>query len=271
MIIGSNCIKYHFSDFPREPKDVDIVVLNSKEQSVLKSAYSNSNIKTEILLNPVLINWFKNKRCVPHICYINELYTLKISHCFWDLKNNSWDKHIWDIQWLKEKGCKFIPELFYQLYDYWQTIHGKNKRSNLELSSKDFFTNAVNYPVDHDFLHELLITHPYFNNQEKPTYPKILKDGAEVDVCMDKFKNLTELEKFNVVFEEVGIMMLENRYPKEMYWKKKYEKMLKKFVLNHCKIEEAIWIIQNHKKLITEIPFDFCKFLKIKENELQIN
>ena len=261
MIIGSTAIKYHFPDFPREPKDIDII--NNMYVKECKS-----NLKVEWLDNPVLQNWFTKP---IEFCTPNELYTLKISHSLWRLDNGSWEKHMYDVQWLKEKGCKFIPELFYQLYDYWQTIHGKNKRSNLELSSKDFFTNAVNYPVDHDFLHELLITHPYFNNQEKPTYTKILKDGAEVDVCMDKFKNLTELEKFNVVFEEVGIMMLENRYPKEMYWKKKYEKMLKKFVLNHCKIEVAVWIIQNHKKLITEIPFDFCKFLKIKENELQIN
>ena len=248
MVIGSNAIRYWYPDFPREPKDVDII------KNMYIKEYK-SDLKVEWLENPVLQNWFTKP---IDICTPNELYTLKISHIFWKLENNSWDKHMWDIQWLKEKGCKLIPELFEQLYQYWNKVHGKNKRSNLEMSGEDFFNNAIKFPIEHDLLHELLIRYEYFENQEKPTYNKILI--GEVDVCMDKFQKLTEKEKFNIVFEEICCMAIE-RYPKNMYYKAQYEKMLKKFIINHCKIEEAIWIVENHKKLLTNIPFNFVEFL----------
>lgn len=255
MIIGSKAILYHFPDFPRKPKDVDIIKNMYIEEHM-------SDLRVEWLENTVLQNWFTKP---IEVCTPNELYTLKISHCFWDLENGSWNKHIWDIQWLKEKGCKFIPELFYQLYNYWETIHGKNKRSNLNMSAEKFFDNVVNYPVEHDYLHELLVKHVYFEGNE-PTYKKILKNGADVDVSEEKFNKLTEKEKFNLVIEEIMVMALE-RYG-NMYYKKAFRKMLKKFILSHCPIWEGIWIIQNHKQLITNIPFNFLEHLtiKIKEN-----
>ena len=254
IIIGSEAIKYWFSNFPRLPKDLDVIVENKEEKLELTGNYS----KIEKLLNPVLLKWHNssNKYLKP-----DYLYTLKISHCFWNLENRSWSKHIWDVQWLKEKGCKFIPELFYELFAYWEIIHGKRKTSNLEMSAKDFFNNAIDYPIPHDDIHELLIQHSYFEGQTEPTYKKILKQGQEVDVCMKKFEELTEKEKLNVVFEEVSVMA-EERFPKNIYFKAKYEKMLKKFITSHCKVEEGIWIIMNHKKLLTEIPFDFSRYLQ---------
>lgn len=133
------------------------------------------------------------------------------------------------------------------------------------MSAKDFFNNVVSYDINHDNLHEILVQHPYFYSKI-PTYKKILKDNAEVDVCMNKFLELSEIDKFNVVFEEVAVMSIENRFPKNMFWKVKYKKMLKNFILNYCKIEEGIWIIQNHKNLLCNIPFNYQEFLN---NELQ--
>lgn len=262
IIIGSSAIKYWFNDFKREPKDLDYAV---DEMHILKNS---KNI--EYLYNPVL---FKPEYQIYHkdgYLVQSALYTLKISHVFWDLENNSWDKHIWDIQFLKEKGCKIILPLFYKLYDYWNEVHGKNKRSVLNMSAEKFFDNVVGFPVEHDYLHTLLIQHPYFKGQELPTYTKILKDGAEVDVSEEKFNLLTEQEKFNLVFEEVAVMGIE-RYG-EMYYKKGYNRMLKKFILNHAPVWEAIWIVMNHKEL-SNCPFDFLTFLnnKIKQNESTVN
>lgn len=269
MIIGSSAIKYWFPDFPREPKDYDIVAFDKYDkQDLIRIHKGTPNLKLEVLENPILLNWFKNvKGFIPQYCWKDELYTLKISHCFWELENGSWRKHIWDVQWLKEKGCKFIPELFYQLFNYWETIHGKRKASNLNMSAEEFFDNVVGFPVEHDFLHTLLVQHDYFGNQNLPMYVKVLKDGEEVNVSEEKFNSLTEKEKFNLVFEEVAVMSLE-RYG-NMYYKKAYDRMLKKFILNHCPIWEGIWIIQNHKELLNNIPFNFIHFLniKIKQNE----
>ncbi len=258
MIIGSKAIKYYFSDFPREPKDLDVI-----KGMPARTIDNNNNLRIEYLDNPVLAKYYFNKYGVNSPIYIckNELYTLKISHSLWSLDNGSWEKHLWDIQFMKEKGCLFIPKLFYDLYTYWETIHGKRKSSNLNMSSKDFFNNVINYPVEHDYLHELLITHPYFEGQELPTYKKVLKDGAEVDVSEEKFNTLSYREKYNLAMEEVMIMALE-RYG-DMYYKRAYGRMLKKFILYHAPVWEAVWIIQNHKALLN-CPFDYLTFLNNK-------
>lgn len=261
MIIGSTAIKYHFPNFPREPKDIDFIN-GSKIND-----YFPKEMRREYLENPVLLQYCKNDDFLD----INSLYTLKISHCLWDVEGVNWMKHMWDVQWLKEKGCVFIPELFNELYKYWETIHGKRKTSNLAMSAEEFFDNIVGFPVEHDYLHSLLVQHEYFGNQNLPMYTKVLKDGAEVDVSEEKFNLLTEKEKFNLVFEEVAVMQLE-RYG-NMYYKKGYNRMLKKFILHHAPLWESIWIIQNHKKLLQNIPFNHLEFLnqKIKQNELQIS
>ncbi len=167
ILIGSFAIKYWFPDFPRDPKDKDFAV----------DKVMSSNRETEYLYNPVICNWVKDDIC----CSPDELYTLKVSHLFWDI---NWEKHMWDVQWLKEKGCKLILPLFYELYEFWNKYHGKNKRSRLDMSSEQFFDNAITCPYSHDWLHILL------NNP--PTYTKVLKDGAEVNVSEEKFNLLSK-------------------------------------------------------------------------------
>lgn len=263
MVIGSVAMRYHFSDFSREPKDLDIV------KGLPLRVAQTGDLRFEYLDNPVLVKYYSSlcSSDIPTFIGKDELYTLKVSHSLWNLDNGSWERHLWDIQFMKTKGCKIIPKLFYDLYAYWETIHGKRKTSNLKMSAEDFFDNAIKYDIPHDDIHELLIKHPYFEGQSEPTYKKILKDGAEVDVSEEKFNLLIYKEKFNLVFEEVGTMMLENRYPKDMYWKRKYSRMLKKFILYHAPIWEAIWIIQNHKELLTNIPFNTEEFIDNLKNK----
>lgn len=248
MIIGSTAIKYWYPDFPREPKDIDIVKGSNFTD------YFPLGRKREYLENPVLLKHCKDNDCL----YPDELYTLKISHSFWSLENNSWDKHMWDIQFLKDKGCKLIPELFDELYQYWNTVHGVNKRSKLDMSAEEFFDNVVNYPVGHDELHKRLVQHEWFDTKE-PMYFKVLKDGCEVDVDSTKWDNLTEHEKFRLVFEEVAVMAVE-RY-NHLYYKAAYNRMLKKFIISHAPLWEAVYIIENHRMFCTNIPFNYLKYL----------
>ncbi len=251
MIIGSKSIKKNFPDFPREPKDIDII---GEDNGI------EYDVRVEYLKNPVLTDYVLNKYgYIPEFCPINELYTLKISHSLWSLDNGSWEKHIWDIQWLKEKGCFLIKDLFELLYQYWSEVHGVRKSSKLDMSASEFFDNFVGYPVEHDYLHELLIKNDFFNGQESPMYKKVLKDGAEVDVCENKFNSLSFNEKYNLVIEEVMVMAIE-RYG-DIYYKSAFNRMLKKFILNHAPIWESIWIIENHKYILTNIPFNFIDFL----------
>jgi hypothetical protein len=252
MIIGSQAIQHHLGNkFWREPKDLDIIGTTTLQQEK----------KVEILPNPVLERYYNYS--MPEYIGLDELYTLKCSHSFWELKNKSWAKHLYDIQMLQEgTDCKLIPDLFWDLYKYWLSLHGPHKKSNLDMSAEEFFDNALNTGFDHDTAHTWLIEHEHFKGQQKPTYTQVLKDGAEVDVCMDKFNALSDQQKFNVVFEEVALMAFE-RWPKA-YYKASYETMLRKFICEHCYPEEGLWIIQNHKNLLCNIPFDFNKFLTKK-------
>lgn len=254
ILIGSSAIKHYFPDFPREPKDKDYIIFEYQKFDIVPQLH---NQKIEYFKNKVISDLYTDIR-KEQVIDINHLYTLKISHSFWDLPNGSWEKHLWDIQWLKEKGCVFDVNLFYKLYTHWETVHGKVKRSNLDMSADKFFDNAITCPIEHDTLHAYLIEHFYFN-QDKPTYTKMLADNAEVLTDENKFNQLTEQEKLNVSMEEVMVMAYE-RYS-NLYYKHAFNKMLKKFILQHAPIWQALHIIQNHKQLLTNIPFNYIEHL----------
>jgi hypothetical protein len=159
---------------------------------------------------------------------------------------------MFDVQFLNKKGCKLNMDLFNDLYKFWNTIHGKDKRSNLDMTANEFFDNAVKCSYSHDWLHTLI--------QNPPTYTKILK--GEVDVDEEKFNNLSFEDKCNLVREEVYIMAFE-RF-KNLDYRIAYSKMLKKFIMNHAPIWEAIFIIENY----VELHKSKINFLKHLENEI---
>jgi hypothetical protein len=239
ILIGSKAIKQWFPEFPREPKDVDYAV-NHRIQSSEKGV--------EYLYNPVLFKWGCSDILTP-----DEIYTLKLSHLFWDL---NWEKHMWDVQFLKKQGCRVIQPLFYALYDFWPEIHGKNKRSNLKMTSEKFFDNALQCKYDHDWLHTLL--------NPVPTFNKVLKEGEEVEVSGGKFNWLSWEEKANLVREEVYVMAYE-RWPNMLYLKA-YSIMLKKFIISHAPVWEALWIVENYIPL-HKAKFNFIEHLNEKINE----
>lgn len=237
IIIGSTAIKYWFPDFKREPKDTDIV---TNEDSWIKDYFQENGRKVELLENPILLKYHRdfNVYLSP-----NMLYTLKVSHLFWDI---NWDKHLWDATFLKSKGCKLQLDLFYELYDYWNEYHGKNKRSDLKMSAEDFFDNAIKCPYEHDDLHTLI--------KNPPTFTKILV--GEVEVSEHKFDQLSFEEKCDLVTEEVMIMAYE-RYT-HLDYRIAYGRMLKKFLLNHAPLWEAIFIIESYP-LLLKPKFNYIK------------
>lgn len=219
MVIGSTAIKYHFPDFPREPKDLDLIGFGKNKNGI------------EFHRNPVL----ESKMPGFSVCPANDLYTLKVSHCFWDIK---WEKHMFDIQFMKAKGCELNPYLFNELYAYWCSVHELPTRSKLNMSAKDFFDNALS-KYDHDFLHALI--------SPTPMYKSVLREGAEVEVSDGKFKALTHNQKLELVREEIYVMAYERMGDRS--YRSAYAWMLKKFIIHHAPIWEAVWIIQNYKEL----------------------
>lgn len=246
ILIGSRAIKHWFPDFPREPRDWDYIV---GEMPAMRQK------NTEYHLNPFLDVWG------GPVLSADVLYTLKISHLFWDIK---WKKHMFDIQFLRQKGCKLMPALFRVLYNHWQTVHGENYRSNLELDAKDFFNNALK-KYDHDYLHTLI--------NPEPMYKKVLKKGAEVAVDEKKFQALSHADKLALVREEIYVMAYERLAGRE--YRIAYSWMLKKFIISHAPIYEALFIIENFIELCRpiinykkQIDYELQKVNQVAESAL---
>jgi hypothetical protein len=125
------------------------------------------------------------------------------------------------------------------------------------MSSEDFFNNALKCEYNHDYLHTFL--------KNPPTYTKVLKDGAEVDVSETKFNNLSFEEKCDLVKEEVMVMAFE-RYSK-FYYRNAYAKMMKKFIISHAPMWEAIFIIENYMS-VYKPDYNFLK--KIENSILEL-
>lgn len=135
---------------------------------------------------------------------LDELYTIKISHIFWELKNGSWNKHQYYLIRMQQAGARFLPDLYDILYPIWEDLHGK-KRVNLNAEPEDFFNKNVARIYDHDSIHKAVA---YY---DRPLYTAILKDGAGVMVDRDKFLNLSATDQLRVAREEVYVTALERQ------------------------------------------------------------
>jgi len=233
VIIGSTAIKYYFPDFNRCSKDIDYAVA-----SVDNLPQSR---EIEYLLNPVILKYQDEGYLSPNL-----LVTLKASHLFWDI---NWSKHIFDLQFLLEKGCVIDITIMRELRAFWETILPQVRRSNLALNKEEFFTNAINYDEhEHDILHTYLHT--------IPAYTLVLADGKEVELDESKFHALSNKDKDRVVCEEVMVMAYE-RY-KNMHHQPAFSKMLKKCIMSHFPEYIALYAIENHKRL-HKAPFNFIE------------
>lgn len=267
---GSIAMKRLLPDLDlRDPKDMDF--FTDDVEAAKKEIFSHDNqsgLKIEVLYCPIICDLHPEGDNVYNnaIVTLNELITVKASHIFFHPEQ--YQKTMYDIQLLKNNGAVIDVPLFYKLYDFWKEYLPSVRRSNLNMSAEDFFNNALKTEVDHDFLHELLIQHPVFEGQTAPTYTKILKDGAEVEVDEDKFNLLFPMEKYCLVLEEVMAMAYE-RF-QGMNYRQAFKLMLDKFVMSHAPIWEALYIINNYERF-NKPPFDFLEFLKEQTKQIVNN
>ncbi len=179
-LFGSHLIKKYYSDF-REPKDIDWV---TNDKSKMKQSSIGSEEYYYIPFSP-------DREMTP-----NEIYTVKFSHAIYDIH---WKKTMSDIRFLQIKGCKVIPEFLNQLREHWVIVYGEQKRTDFEVESGDFFDDRVKRKINHDELHEML--------NSLPTYKKMIADGVTPDI--DKFLNLLEDDRKEVLFEESFVIAIE--------------------------------------------------------------
>jgi hypothetical protein len=166
---------------------------------MVSSTSPRENTIGDVFSHPLLDDWIGDGK---RVATVDELYTLKVSHIYWELKNGSWDKHVFDMRYLKRHGASVIPDLHKTLYAVWTEIHGP-KKSTLAMEKEDFFKDAVKRIYDHDSIHDSVAF------GEAALYNKILKDGSTVDVDSGKMWSLSWEDLVRLFREEVYATALE--------------------------------------------------------------
>lgn len=186
---------------------------------------------------------------------MDEIYTLKLSHIFWDSrKRNTWGKHIGDIVALQEMGCHVIDELYDVAKKEWIRRFGKPGGS-LNKSKAEFFTGGVRRFVDHDPLHASVAFH------ERPLFYEFLKDGHDVLTDKDKFFALPYDKQIEAVQEEAMVLTLERDIIPMSYLSDKvhvealYEKNLSKLVTQYTSGWFPEFIVRHWKECLA-LPED---------------
>ena len=267
MIVGSKAIQKCYPNF-REPKDLDIWIY---KQGDLSGFSIKSKIKTEIWSAedyPVL-GYILNKYKNPEFCPLGLLLTIKLSHSFWNL--SSFDKTLWDINFLKEKGYdKAIDwESFDSLYSLWLGIHGA-KKGKLNKKNGEFFKDNVKRKYSHDAIHDII---KYYD--DCPMYLKIKKDPSSALTSWDLFDALPLSEKLKVCREEISVLALERflipsefSMPTNLAWRNATKNMI-------CGIWRGKWatfLSLNYGDLrVPDKDHDFVKMFDnaVKENKIK--
>lgn len=233
ILVGSQALAHHLN-LKREPKDTDYF----SDEIV-----SDRDTFTEVFWHPALAEW----NWSGEVASLDELYTIKVSHSFWELRNGSWNKHMYDLVKMQEAGAKRIPELYTLLYKIWEEKHGK-KKANLELSPDEFFNPNVNRKYVHDTIHESVA----YYQEEGPLFNRILRDGHEVAVDRSKFEAMTDEDKNRLVREEVYATALERRLIPEnfrLHPRVAYDFALRRTITSFSKGWFPLYIVENYGEL----------------------
>jgi len=230
-IIGSAAMGRHLKSF-REPKDIDYL---SSDHSEFFSETTENGV-VEYLPAP---SWWEHKEYAS----LPELLTLKASHVFWTPRFR--DKHIRDMATLLNLGHKIDKEMFYKLYDHWDSLYGKRSQSDQSQGVEDFFDDLLDRKMHHDDVHVIL--------NPNPVYKKILVGDGTVNISEEKFETLlTPEEKLDVVREEVYVLSYERWNESETRSPAlKYQRTLNYFIGHLAPTWLALFAMENYLILST--------------------
>lgn len=225
-LVGSTAAKHWFPEF-RKPKDADYL------------SDTTTDITGDVFVDARLAEHTWGDIATPE-----ELYTLKISHAFWEI-NNSWDKHAGDIVFFQRRGIQFRRSLYDILLPIWKDKH-RGRKTNLNKTAKAFFSDAVKRRYVHDSVHESVA---YY---DRPLFKNILKDGQEVLVDTAKFFSLPHEDKLKLVREEVYTTALERILIPNDYRGSPaaaYAWSLRRTITSLFKGEWALWTVLHFSEL----------------------
>lgn len=234
VIIGSTAIKHQLEKnsldipprFTKRSLDLDILVKPENQKDVL-SEFPYADI---VCGDSILDDYHFNDIYAS----LNEIYTLKMSHIFWDHggKPGQWFIHMNDIVALRKMDCEIIEPLYTSAKNEWIKRFGKPGAS-LNANKEEFFSTGVDRYVDHDSLHETIAFYDY------PIFYDFLKEGEEVLTDKTKFFNMSFEKQLRAVQEEAMVLALERdiiplkEKPNKFYVHNSYIKNIKKLVTQY--------------------------------------
>lgn len=234
----------HYKNLQDSNTKVDILI-NEDIYEILQSIYVN-NLRDTLFIN------IQDAKVKYRVYAATLMLTLKLSHMHYDLKNNSWSKHLHDIQYLFSLGYKPNELALLQLKKEWTKLYQGKDKINLNKKPEEFF--VANCNQSHDELHK------HFAFGSEPIYKKMLKDGHEVAVSFNKFTNLTLEEKLYSVIEESMVIAYERNLS-----------LLNGFKHLYTKLSKGWWndyITLNFKEVIQAIE-EYTPLFKSKSQQLR--
>jgi hypothetical protein len=252
--IGSTAARFRWPDFPREPKDRDVF---SNQSQAGEDAFWDER----------MYEYFHHRGPGPVARFAtpDELYTIKMSHTEWELKNGSWNKHMSDLLWMQQKGCQVDEELYKLLRSIWKDRYG-DRQFNLADDKATFFSDGVKRKYDHDSLHRSVAVEPGF-----PCYAYVLKDGAEVDI--DGRKMWASGPEFlrDLFYEEIAVTALERKVIPSDYTSSPmaaWSWALRRTVTSLTKGKSSRFIRENYG-YYRKPPYDYVAAHKLGSNYLE--
>jgi hypothetical protein len=224
LVIGSTAMRHYFPG--RDPKDFDV--------------FADHECKGEVFWDKSFEQWLKDGTW--RVATLNEIYTIKVSHSYWDLRNGSWQKHIEDAAALKDYGAKLDKDLHKLLYKVWEKRYGA-KKVDLDRDKTEFFDDAVPRLYDHDSIHFSVAY------GEKPLYQRLLRPGRQVAMDMKKVKSLPKETVVRMLREEVYTTALERTVIPSNYSvspQLAYARALRKTITSLTKGWTAQFMVENY-------------------------
>jgi hypothetical protein len=196
LIIGSMAaVQEHGVPLGRLPKDLDVFSDASVDD------LADNGIRTDPFWDDRLYEWL-GRDSGTRYATLDELYTIKHSHAYWELPNGSWNKHMTDLLRLEDAGAELIEDVHDLLYWVWQGKHGA-KRVNLDMDKLDFFDDGVRRKYDHDSVHYSVAY------GDRPLYEDFLKAPPSVMIDMPKVWSADHETIVKLFREEVYATALE--------------------------------------------------------------
>lgn len=256
MVVGSHALQ-KLGVCDRVPKDLDLWTDTQPDPEIEE--------KVDLFWHPLLAEIVLEAPKWVHPS-LDLMYTIKLSHGHWDLKNGSWGKHVADLIRLQNAGAKLLEPEYKILYKVWEETHGK-KVMNLDQDKTEFFDDAVRRKYDHDSIHESVAF------GDRPIYEDILRDGATVDVDPRKLWALPHSRLVQLFTEEVCVTALERIVIPRNYKVSPgfaYQWALRRTITSLTKGKSSRFMLENIQEFIKPDPDYVKRHLRNKERLIEL-